>query len=202
MEKMDFKKELKQLYQATAKEVVQVDVPPMNFLMVDGQGDPNTSQDYADAIEALFALSYTLKFMVKKGALALDYAVMPLESLWWADDMTNFATGDKSLWKWTAMVMQPPFITSAMVYSAIAEVQKKKQLPAMRKLRMKSFAEGKCAQTLHVGPFAEEGPTIERVHRFIQARSALRGKHHEIYLSDSRKAAREKCKIIVRQPMQ
>ena len=118
MEKMDLKTDLKQLYQASAKEVVAVEVPAMNFLMVDGQGDPNTSQDYAEAIEALFALSYALKFMVKKGALALDYGVMPLECLWWADDMAQFARGDKSQWKWTAMVMQPPFITSAMVYAA------------------------------------------------------------------------------------
>lgn len=202
MDKMDFKKELKYLYQASAREVVQVDVAPMNFLMVDGQGDPHTTQDYADAIEALFALSYALKFMVKEGALGLDYAVMPLECLWWADDMSNFATGDKSQWKWTAMVMQPPFITSAMVYGAIAVVQKKKQLPALARLRLKSFSEGKCAQILHVGPFSGEAPAIGKVHQFIEARSGLRGRHHEIYLSDIRKAAPDKWKTIIRQPMQ
>jgi hypothetical protein len=201
MTKIDFKHELKKLYQTTVKEVVAVDVPPMNFLMVDGQGDPNTAQDYADAIEALFAVAYTLKFMVKKGPLALDYGVMPLECLWWADDMTHFDTGDKSEWKWTAMVMQPPFITPAMVYAAIAEVQQKKHPAALDKLRIKTFAEGKCAQTLHVGPFSEEGPTIEKVHQFINARSELRGKHHEIYLSDIRKAAPENWKTIIRQPM-
>jgi hypothetical protein len=202
MTKIDFKQELKKLYQTTAKEVVAVDVQPMNFLMVDGQGDPNTSQDYADAIEAVFSVAYMLKFMVKKGPLALDYAVMPLECLWWADDMAHFGTGDKSNWKWTAMVMQPPFITSAMVYGAIAEVQKKKRPAALPKLRIKTFAEGKCAQTLHVGPFSQEGPIIEKVHQFINARSELRGKHHEIYLSDIRKAAPEKWKTIIRQPMQ
>jgi hypothetical protein len=202
MTKIDFKKEWKNLYQASAKEVVQVDVPAMHFLMVDGQGDPNTAQEYKDAIEALFAVAYTLKFMVKKGPLALDYGVMPLEGLWWADDMRHFGTGDKSDWKWTAMVMQPPFITSAMVYGAISEVQKKKHPAALGKLRMKEFSEGKCAQILHVGPFAEEGPTIEKLHQFIQARGQLRGKHHEIYLSDIRKAAPEKWKTIIRQPMQ
>ena len=107
MEKVDFKKRLKELYQPSAKEVVQVNVPALNYLMVDGEGDPNTSKQFADAVEALFSLSYTLKFMVKKGALEIDYGVMPLEGLWWSDDMTAFATGDKAKWKWTLMIMQP-----------------------------------------------------------------------------------------------
>lgn len=201
MEKIDYKKELKQLYQPSAKAVEQVEVPPMHFLMVDGQGDPNTAQLYADAIEALYAVAYTLKFMVKKGPLALDYGVMPLECLWWADDMRSFAKGDKSKWKWTAMVMQPPCVTPALVESAMAEVQKKKAPVALGKLRMESFAEGTCAQTLHIGPFSAEGPTIEKVHAFITQRGQLRGKHHEIYLSDIRKAAPEKWKTIIRQPM-
>ena len=202
MEKVDFKKELKHLYQASARKVVQVDVPPMGFLMVDGEGDPNTAQAYEDAIEALFAVAYTLKFMVKKGPLALDYGVMPLEGLWWADDMTHFGTRDKSNWKWTAMIMQPPFITPAMMYGAIAEVQKKKTLPALGRMRLANFAEGQCAQTLHVGPFSGEGPTIAKVHQFIRAHGHLRGKHHEIYLSDIRKAAPDKWTTIIRQPMQ
>jgi hypothetical protein len=202
MTKVDFKQELKNLYQASAKVVAQVDVPAMDFLMVDGHGDPNTSRDYADAIEALFSVAYTLKFIVKKGALAMDYAVMPLECLWWADDLQSFAKGAKSLWKWTAMIMQPPFITSAMVYGAISEVQKKKPLAALSRVHLNNFAEGKCAQILHIGPFSQEGPTIEAVHRFIQAQTELRGKHHEIYLSDIRRAAPEKWKTIIRQPMQ
>ena len=115
MEKFDLKKELKHLYQASAKEVVQVDVPAMNYLMVDGKGDPNTVPEFAAAIEALFAVSYTLKFIVKKGALAIDYGVMPLEGLWWADDMSKFTTEDKSNWKWTAMIVQPPFVGKEMV---------------------------------------------------------------------------------------
>ena len=202
MTKIDFKQELKKLYQASAKEAVRVDVPAMDFLMVDGQGDPNTAQAYADAIEALFAVAYALKFMVKKGALGLDYVVMPLECMWWADDMESFAKGDKSQWKWTAMVMQPPFITSSMVYGAIAEVQKKKAPVALSRVHLNNFAEGKCAQILHVGPFSQEGPTIHKLHQFIRTRSELRGKHHEIYLSDIRKAAPEKWKTIIRQPMQ
>jgi hypothetical protein len=202
MAKIDFRLEFKKLYQASTNEVVPVNVPPMGFLMVDGQGDPNTSQDYADAIEALFSVAYTLKFIVKKGALAMDYAVMPLECMWWAEDMDSFAAGEKSLWKWTAMIMQPPFITSALVYGAIAEVQKKKSLAALSRVHLNKFSEGKCAQTLHVGPFSQERPTIEKVHQFIQAKSELRGKHHEIYLSDIRRAAPENWKTIIRQPMQ
>ncbi|RFO95495.1 hypothetical protein DIC66_17865 [Rhodoferax lacus] len=202
MEKKDFKKELKHLYAASAKEVVQVDVPAMHFLMVDGQGDPNTAPSFAQAVEALFSVSYTLKFLVKKGPLALDYGVMPLEGLWWADDMKDFGLRDKSNWKWTAMVMQPACITQALVDQAVAEVRKKKDLPALDKLRFEAFTEGPCAQTLHIGPFSAEGPTIEKVHQFIAARGRLRGKHHEIYLSDTRRAAPEKWKTIVRQPMQ
>src|SRR5512140_3283204 len=111
MEKLDLRKELHHLYHPSAMEVAEVEVPPMNYLMVDGKGDPNTAPAFAEAIEALFAVSYTLKFTVKKGPQAMDYAVMPLEGLWWADDMSKFASGDKSDWEWTAMIMQPEFIT-------------------------------------------------------------------------------------------
>jgi len=201
MEKIDFKKELKLFYQPSAKEVAEVDVPAMNFLMVDGEGDPNTSQDYADAIEVLFSLSYTVKFMVKKGKLAIDYGVMPLEGLWWADDMRSFPGNDKSHWKWTAMVMQPSFVTQEMIGQALDEVKKKKSLNAISRVRFESFPEGRCAQILHIGPFSEEGPTIEKVHRFIEATGQRTGKHHEIYLSDIRKADPAKWKTIVRQPM-
>jgi hypothetical protein len=203
MEKMDFKKTLKHLYQPPAREIVRVEVPAMNFLMVDGTGDPNTAQAFADAVEALFSLSYTLKFMVKKGPLAIDYGVLPLEGLWWADDMAAFADGDKSNWKWTSMIMQPDFITGEMVGSAMAEVKGKKNLPALSIIRFESFSEGTCAQTMHIGPFSEEGPTIGKVHRFIESCGCKRtGKHHEIYMSDIRKADPKKWKTVVRQPMQ
>jgi hypothetical protein len=202
MEKIDLKKEWKQLYQPSAKEVVQVDVPTMNYLMIDGEGDPNTSKAYADAVEALFSVSYAVKFMVKKGSLAIDYGVMPLEGLWWADDMSKFSAADKSNWKWTVMIMQPSFVTSEILDRAIAEVKKKKSPAAISKLRLEAFSEGKAAQILHIGPFSQEGPTIEKVHEFIASRGKLVGKHHEIYLSDIRKAAPAKWKTIVRQPMQ
>lgn len=201
MKKIDLKKELKHLYQPSAKEVVQVDVPTMNYLMVDGEGDPNTSQAFSAAVEALFAVSYTVKFKVKKGELAIDYGVMPLEGLWWADDMLRFSIEDKSSWKWTLMIMQPEFVTKEMINTAISEVREKKKATAISRVRFESLGEGKCAQILHVGPFSEEGPTIEKVHAFIDSRGERTGKHHEIYLSDTRKADPEKWKTIIRQPM-
>lgn len=202
MKKVDIKKEFEPFYKTSAQEVVLVDVPQMNFLMVDGAGNPNISADFGDAVEALFSLSYTLKFMIKKGDMAIDYGVMPLEGLWWADDMDDFASGDKDNWQWTVMIMQPGFITHARVAEAIAQIEKKKTLPALPKVYFESWREGKAAQTLHIGPFSEEGPTIERVHRFIQESGLDRtGKHHEIYLSDIRRAAPQKWKTIIRQPV-
>jgi hypothetical protein len=200
MKKIDLKKELKSLYQPSAKAVALVDVPTMNYLMIDGEGDPNTSKSYAEAIETLFAVAYTVKFAVKKSQ-EIDYGVLPLESLWWAEDMTAFTTGDKAKWQWTAMIMQPPFVTAKIVADAVADVKKKKNSAALARLRFESLTEGICAQTLHIGPFSEEGPTIEKVHEFIRARGKLVGKHHEIYLSDLRKATPEKWKTVVRQPL-
>jgi hypothetical protein len=202
MEKIDLKKTLKDFYSASSKEVVFVDVPPMSFLMIDGEGDPNVSQAYADAIEALYTVSFTLKFAVKKGPEAMDYAVMPLEGLWWADDMNAFVWGEKSKWKWTAMIMQPEFITWIMVENAVETASGKKSLPAVKKLRFEAFTEGLSAQILHVGPFSEEGPTIEKVHTAIDSRGERKGKHHEIYLSDMRKTHPSKWKTIIRQPIQ
>jgi hypothetical protein len=202
MQKIDLKKDLKHVYQASACDVVQVDVPTFRFLMLDGAGDPNTSPDYAHAIEALFSVAYTAKFMLKKGPQQLDYAVMPLEGLWWADDMSAFATGDKASWKWTMMIMQPSCVADEVIEAAIAEVRRKKALPALDRLRVADFHEGLCAQVLHVGPFSDEGPSIERLHAFIDARSGRTGKHHEIYLSDIRRAAPQNWKTIIRQPMQ
>lgn len=202
MLKIDYKKELKHLYNPSAKNVELVDVPRMNFLMIDGEGDPNTAKSFSDAIEALFSLSYTLKFMVKKGPLGIDYGVMPLEALWWADDMTAFRIGNKSAWKWTVMIMQPECITLDLALAAMQEVGRKKALAALPLARFEPFTEGPSAQIMHIGPFSEEGPTIEKAHAFITASGAkLSGKHHEIYLSDIRRAAPEKWKTIVRQPL-
>jgi hypothetical protein len=202
MPKIDFKQELKHLYQPSAKEPVVVDIPPMRYLMLDGTGDPNTSPLYQAAVEVLFSLSYTLKFMVKKGPLAIDYGVLPLEGLWWADDMSSFSTADKSNWQWTMMIMQPDFITPQMVAGALDKVSGKADASVLGQVRLESLAEGLCAQVMHLGPFSTEGPTIERLHRFIADTGRQRcGKHHEIYLSDIRKADPAKWKTVIRQPM-
>jgi hypothetical protein len=203
MKKIDFKKELKHLYQPSAKEVVQVEVPKLNYLMIDGEGDPNTSTAYQTAVEALFVLSYSIKFMAKKGTQEIDYGVMPLEGLWWVDDLSSFSVEDKSNWKWTMMIMQPDFITHEMIDTAIEEASRKKKLSALRKVRFASLSEGRCAQIMHIGPFSTEGPTVELLHAFISdAGYKPNGKHHEIYLSDIRKAAPEKWKTVIRQPIQ
>jgi len=200
MAKLDLKKELKQLYFPSAKEVTVVDVPPMNFLMVDGRGDPNTAQEYKDAIEALYSVSYSLKFMVKKHTPELDYVVMPLEGLWWSDDLGQLDLEEKGSWRWTAMIMQPEFITEELVAQALEEVARKKDLPALSKLRFERLHEGPAAQILHIGPYFAEGSTIERLHSFIREQGyEMRGKHHEIYLSDPRRVAPERVKTVVRQ---
>jgi hypothetical protein len=202
MTNIDFKKELKHLYQPSAKEVVRADVPPMEFLMIDGAGDPNTSQEFADAVETLYALSYSLKFMIKKGPAAVDYGVMPLEGLWWSDDMSMFSVEMKNEWKWTLMIMQPRVVTPDLVETVFADVKKKKDPVALPKARYEIFHEGNAAQILHIGPFSEEGPTIDRVHAFIARHGCERtGKHHEIYLSDIRKGDPARWKTVIRQPM-
>jgi len=202
--KVDLRKELKHLYNPSAKEVSVVDVPEMNFLMVDGEGDPNTSEWYGQAVEALYAVSYALKFMVKKGDAGVDYAVMPLDGLWWADDMSRFSTSDKDAWKWTMMIMQPEFVTVEQFEEAKGQTEKKKvSLTALASMGFEAFREGRAAQILHVGPFADEGPNIEKIHRFIEELGHERtGKHHEIYLSDPRRTAPERLKTVIRQPFE
>jgi hypothetical protein len=203
MGKIDYKKNLKSLYTASAKQPALVDVPSLSYLRIDGTGDPNTSSVYRHAVEALFSLSYTIKFAIKKGASAVDYAVMPLEGLWWVDDMRQFSVERKHEWKWTLMIMQPPVVTSSVVETCRSQLARKKDLPSLSRVEFATFDEGKAAQILHVGPFTEEGPTIEKLHSFIDAQGLkLTGKHHEIYLSDIRRAAPEKWKTIIRQPVE
>lgn len=198
---LDLRKELADLYRPPKGKVVEVDVPLLRYLMIDGQGDPNTSRAYAEAVEALFSVSYTTRFAVKKGSEKIDYKVMPLEGLWWAGDMSAFTAGDKASWQWTMMILQPDFVEESLIMDSIDRVREKKSLPAIDALRLEAFTEGRCAQVLHIGPFTEEGPTVERLHAFITAQSGLRGKHHEIYLSDIRRAAPQKWRTIIRQPM-
>lgn len=201
MSKVDLKKDLKHLYNPSAKEVSVVDVPPMNFMMIDGAGDPNISPEYQQAIEALFSMSYALKFRVKKSN-GVDYAVMPLEGLWWTDDQGQFSISNKGIWKWTAMIMQPENVTSELFAEVLAEVRRKKDLVALYRVRFESHHERLSAQIMHIGPYAAEEPTIARLHCFIRDNGyGLKGRHHEIYLSDPRRTAPEKLKTVLRQPI-
>lgn len=156
--------------------------------MVDGEGDPNTSRDYSAAIEALYSVSYAVKFMSKK-ELGQDYVVPPLESLWWADDMSAFSKGHKESWKWTAMIMVPGWITKAMVKQAVKTAMEKKENSRLAELRHETLKEGKSVQILHIGPFDKEGPMLAKMHHeFMPAQGfTFNGKHHEIYMSDFRK---------------
>ena len=177
-------------------------VPPLTYFMVDGEGDPNKSQAFEQAVEALYSLSYTLKFSLKKSPRAIDYGVMPLEALWWADDPRVFFQIDKSAWKWTAMILQPEFVSRANVDVAFDEVRKKKSPAALDRVRFEALDEGESVQTLYLCPFSKEGPTIQRMHDVIHAAGKeIHGKHHEIYLSDPRRTAPDKLRTILRQPM-
>ncbi|MCF7929150.1 MAG: GyrI-like domain-containing protein [Spirochaetales bacterium] len=201
MEKIDYKKELKHLYRPSVKKAGIVEVPPMNFLMIDGAGDPNSSQAFQEAVNALFSLSYTVKFMIKQGEQQLDYGVLPLEGLWWTDDMGTFSVKDKSSWKWTLMIMQPEPVNEEIIQKGREKVREKKNPSALPKVRFESFAEGRAAQIMHLGPFSDEGPTVERLHASIDSQGGkLCGRHHEIYLSDIRRAAPKNLKTVIRQP--
>ena len=201
MIKVDLKRDLKHLYNPSAREISVVDVPPMNFLMVDGAGDPNVSLEYQQAIEVLFSLSYALKFRIRKST-GVEYAVMPLEGLWWTDDPNHFSMSNKAIWKWTAMIVQPEYVTAEVVEDTLDEVRKRKGSPALERVRFEIYHEGVSVQIMHIGPYAAEEPTIARLHSFIRESGYERnGKHHEIYLSDPRRTAAEKLKTILRQPV-
>jgi len=201
MAKMDLKKEYKNLYKAKQGEVSFVEVPKFKYLAIDGEGDPNTSKEYKDSIEALMSMSYTTKFIMKKEH-GKDYVVMPLEGLWWADDITKFSVNDKSTWKWKSLIMQPDFVKEEYITQAKEELAKKKDLPSLDKVEFIELSEGLSAQLLHIGPYAEEGPTVEKLHNAIEENSySFNGLHHEIYLSDVRRAKPEKLRTIIRQPI-
>jgi len=200
--KIDFKKELSELYNPKKKVFSQVKVPKMKFFMIDGKGDPNTSKEYAHAIQVLYSVSYTLKFMCKN-ELDKDYGVPPLESLWWAKNMKDFQSGKKENWQWTAMIMLPDWIPASMVKSAIASARERKTDLDFSKLRVEPFAEGLSVQIMYVGPYKDEGPVITQMHEQYLPENKLipNGKHHEIYLGDPRKSEPSKLKTIIRQPV-
>ena len=201
MVKVDLKKELKRLYNAPAGEAELVEVPALRYLMVDGLGDPNDNVDFQAATEALYGMAYTLKFMLKRGPTALDWVIMPL--LWWADDMEVFRMDARADWKWTLMILQPDDVTEEHVEMARQELRAKKDPPGLAGLRYETYAEGLSAQVMYVGPYADEGPTIARLHSFIDEQGRRpRGKHHEIYMGDPRRTAPERLRTIIRQPVE
>jgi len=202
MEKIDFKKDLKELYSPKPKVFSQIKVPKRKFLMVDGAGDPNTSPDFERAVSLLYPLAYTLKFTCKKQH-DFDFAVAPLEGLWWADDMNAFVSGKKSDWKWTLMIPLPDHVTTAMFKQALADVSKKKPELDWSAIRFETYNEGLSVQIMHIGPYAAEAPTISELHDIYLPSQGLvpAGHHHEIYLGDPRKSDPAKLKTIIRQPV-
>jgi hypothetical protein len=201
MSKLDLRKELKQYYTAKKRPEV-IDVPPGNFLTIVGRGEPG-GEAYAAAIQALYGMSFTLKF--KSKAEGLDFTVMALEGLWWWDDRRVFdleGAPPRDEWNWKSMMRQPDFITKEMVDEVRPEVREKRG-PAVDDVALETFHEGLSAQILHRGPYSEEGPTVLRLHEFIEESGyKMRGRHHEIYLSDPRRSKPENIKTIIRQPIE
>jgi hypothetical protein len=211
MKTLNLKKQFKHLYQPSAKKIETVQVPNLQFAMIDGAIEkgqaPGTSPLFADATQTLYGLSYTLKFMLKKRKTnAIDYPVMALEGLWWVED-GFFDITVKDNWFYTLMIMQPEVITQEIFEEAREQVRKKKgDSEMLSKLSLKYFEEGLCVQVMHIGPYATEPATIDRMKEFMQENGLQdnvgpNGKHHEIYISDPRKAAPEKMKTVLRHPV-
>ena len=202
MNKMDLRKELKEYYNSSKKQPKIVDVPEWQFLMIDGMDATPESKGFQEAIQTLFSLSYKIKFKYKKAG-TIDYRVMPLEGLWWADDMDDFINGKKENWKWTLMIMQPDFVRSEDLDESIESASKKDPSLPYDRIRLEKFKEGLSAQILHIGPFYEEHENIMRVHGLIESENGTFDgqvqKHHEIYLSDFRRTAPEKLRTVIRQ---
>jgi len=200
--KIDFKRDI-DAYRARRGRLQLVHVPELQYLMIDGHGDPNASPVFAEAVEALYPMAYKLKF-ISKLDLGRDYVVMPLEGLWWADDMDSFtASRDKSRWDWTLMIMVPDWIDHDMLATAVDQSGARNGAARLDDIRLESLVEGRCVQTLHVGSFDDEAETLARMHHEFIPENGLRmaGKHHEIYLSDSRRVAPERLRTILRQPV-
>jgi len=202
VDKIDFKKAIDS-YHARHQEFRILQVPAMHYLMIDGQGDPNFTQTYTQALETIYPVAYKLKFASKQNGQ--DYVVPPLEGLWRADNMDSFTTQrDKSKWSWTLMLMVPDWLNIDDVYLAVEAAKSTRDLPRIENLRFESLEEGQCVQTLHIGAYDDEGPVIRQMHENLIERGGLRlsGKHHEIYLGDPRRAAPEKLRTILRQPVE
>lgn len=198
----DLKKQIA-AYTARRGRFDVVEVPPLQYLVVDGHGDPNTAPEYRDAVGALYPLAYRLKFLGRE-VLGRDHVVMPLEALWTADDMAAFTSArDKSRWDWTLMILVPDGITAEHVATARADVAARTAPPALDAVRLERYDEGLCVQTLHVGPYDAEGPVLAEMHDRVIPGAGLRmtGRHHEVYLGDPRRTAPERLRTILRQPV-
>lgn len=206
MPPLDIVKLYKPLYAPSAKHPAIVEVPELAFLMVDGRGDPGNSEAFEAAMQALFSAAYTLKFSLKKTDPERDFKVAPVEGLWWGDDPTPTLADlqrDRDSWNWTLMIAMPDAVTADDVATALEAAARKKDLPAAPLLRLERFEEGLAAQIMHVGPYSEEAPTIERLHEWVAAEGyELRGRHHEIYMGDPRRTAPERLKTVLRHPVQ
>jgi hypothetical protein len=211
MKTLDLKKQFKYLYQPSAKKIEILQVPNLKFAMIDGAIEkgyaPGNSPSFTEAIQALYGISYTLKFMFKKRKTkAIDYPVMPLEGLLWITEGI-FDINIKDNWGYTLMIMQPEIITKELFEDACEQVRKKKgDSKMLSKARLAHFEEGLCVQVMHIGPYATEPATIDRMREYIQENGLKdnvgpNGKHHEIYLSDPRKAAADKMKTVLRHPV-
>ena len=203
MKKINHAKEFSYLYKQPKNKISLVDVPPLKFLVIDGIGDPNNNPDYSEALSALYSTTYKLKFAIKKGPLAVDYKVMPLEGLWWAEDMAFFNLENRSNWLWRMMIMQPEYISEDLFKTIIASLKQKKELPKLDDVRFETYQEGLCMQILHLGPYGEgERETINKLHTHIESEGYQRvGKHHEIYFNSPLRTAPENLKTIIRQPI-
>ena len=193
-----------QYYKQKKGTVTVVNVPPMNFIRIEGSGDPNTEASFSDAVSLLYKFSYTIKFMMKKKIKQILYSVMPLEGLWWADDMNDFTVEKKNAWKWSMMIMQPGFITHEDYLRAAEQITEtsKQRNPLLGMQKFGEFHEGPAAQILHCGRYEDEGPTVGTLHAFISDNGySLCGKHHEIYFGDPRRQKPASMKTILRQPI-
>jgi hypothetical protein len=201
MKRIDLRRDFRDLYRPSALEIEMVRIPKLQYLMIDGEGSPNSGEGFPQAVQALYVTAYTLKFMLKN-EMKVDFPVMALEGLWWAKHPEAFRLKRWDDWRWTLMIMQPGLVTKTHLKKALTLAFEKKGLPELRRVRLESFTEGLALQLMHVGPYDKEGPAIDRLHSFAAERKLkLVGKHHEIYLSDPRRVNPAKMKTILRHPV-
>ena len=200
MQTLDLKQTLKPYFTAAVGKPALIELPALPYLKIDGSGNPNTAPEYAAAVQGLYSLAYTAKFMLKKRG-ELDFNVMALQGLWWAEDMLAFLEGRKDDWRWTMMIVMPEILTQAHIEEARTLAAKKTDPAVLARIRLEPYTEGLAAQVMHLGPYSAEAPTIAALHAFIAAQGCERsGLHHEIYLGDPRRTAPEKLRTIIRQP--